>query len=449
MPPRQMALVGFLQAQNCTNLAASWRHPESRLDFTSADFYQEIARILEAGRFDIGFFDDRLSMPDRYGNDHHHTLEHGIRCVKLDPIVTLTMMAAVTKHLGLGSTGSTTYYEPFHIARAFQTLDHMSGGRAAWNIVTSLNDGEAANMGREEVMDHDLRYDRADEFVEVVVGHWNSWRDDTLILDQKTGRFADGEKVRRLDYRGRFLHSRGPFTVPRSPQGHPVLMQAGASGRGKRFSARWAELVFVAYHDIASGRQDYAEFKGLVEAAGRDPGQVKVATLCYPICAATRAEAEDKAAYIQTLPLEIDALSLLSEALNFDFAKKGMDERFTDAEMASMQGLQAIRDRVVKLAGTTNPTTRQFIELSGRGRPARPWVGGPKEVADIMEQWFTERACDGFVISATYVPGSYADFVTFVVPELQLRGLHRREYTGPTLRDHLGLRVPEVPAWTR
>lgn len=444
---RQMTLVGFLQAQNCTNLASSWRHPESRLDFTTADFYQEIARVLEAGKFDIGFFDDRLSMPDRYGNDHHHTLEHGIRCVKLDPIVTLTMMAAATKYLGLGSTASTTYYEPFHVARSFQTLDHMSGGRSAWNIVTSLNDGEAANMGRDEMMDHDLRYDRADEFVDVVLGHWNSWRDDTLVLDQKTGRFADGDKVRRLDYRGKFLHSRGPFTVPRSPQGHPVLMQAGASGRGKRFSARWAELVFVAYHDIKSGKQDYAEFKSLVQSMGRDPGQVKVATLCYPICAATKSEAEDKAALIEKLPLEIDALSLLSEALNFDFASKGMDEPFTDAEMASMQGLQAIRDRVVKLAGTNNPTTRQFITLSGRGRPRAPWVGGPKEVADIMEQWFVERACDGFVISAAYVPGSYADFVTHVVPELQRRGLHRKEYTGPTLRDHLGLRFPEVPTW--
>ena len=444
---RQMTLVGFLQAQNCTNLASSWRHPESRLDFTSADFYQDIARILEAGKFDLGFFDDRLSMPDRFGDDHHHTMENGIRCVKLDPVVTLTMMGAVTRHLGLGSTASTTYYEPFHVARLFQTLDHMSGGRAAWNIVTSLNDGEAANMGRDEMMAHDARYDRADEFVEVVVGHWNSWRDDTLVLDKASGRFADGDKVRRLSYRGNFLHSRGPFTVPRSAQGHPVLIQAGSSGRGKKFSARWAELVFVSYHDLASGQREYTAFKAMVAAEDRDPAQVKVATLCNPICAATKSEAEDKAALIQTLPLEIDALSLLSEALNFDFATKGMDEPFTDAEMESIQGLQAIRDRVVQLSGKKNPTTREFMHFSGRGRLARPWVGGPKEVADIMEQWFVEGACDGFVISATHVPGSYADFVRHVVPELQRRGLHRKEYSGSTLRDHLGLRVPEVPSW--
>jgi FMN-dependent oxidoreductase (nitrilotriacetate monooxygenase family) len=444
---RQMHLVGFLQAQNCTNLASSWRHPESRTDFLSADYYQEIGRVLEAGKFDLGFFDDRLSMPDRFGSDHHHTIEHGIRCVKLDPVVVLTMMAAATKRLGLGSTASTTYFEPFHVARAFQTLDLMSEGRSAWNIVTSLNDGEAANMGHAEMMAHDARYDRADEFVEVVLGHWDSWEDDALIVDKSTGRFGDGDKVHRLDYRGRFLHSRGPFTVPRSPQGRPVMIQAGSSGRGKRFSARWAELVFVAYHDIASGKRDYDAFKAMIAAAGRDPDHVKVATLCNPICAATKAEAEDRAALIETLPLEIDALSLLSEALNFDFATKGMDEPFTDEEMAGIQGLQAIRDRVVTATGKKNPTVRDFITGSGRGRPRMDMVGGPKEIADKLEAWFTGGACDGFVISATHVPGSYAEFVQHVVPELQRRGIYRKEYSGPTLRDHLGLPRATLGDW--
>lgn len=444
---RQMHLIGFLQAQNCTNFASSWRHPDSRTDFLSADYYQEIGRILEAGKFDLGFFDDRLSMPDRYGNDHVHTVEHGIRCVKLDPVVVLTMMAAATRRLGLGATCSTTYYEPFHVARVFQTLDLMSNGRAAWNIVTSLNDGEAANMGRDEMMEHDTRYDRADEFVEVVLGHWDSWEDDALIVDKVTGRFGDGRKVHRLDYRGRFLKSRGPFTVPRSPQGRPVLIQAGSSGRGRRFAAQWAELVFVAYHDVAGGKREYAAFKAAVAAAGRNPDQVKVATLCNPICAATRAEAEDKAALIEKLPLDIDALSLLSEALNFDFASKGLDEAFTDEEMAGIQGLQAIRDRVVEATGKRNPTVRDFMVASQRGRPRMDMVGGPKEIADIMEEWFTAPACDGFVVAATVVPGSYADFVRFVVPELQRRGLFRKDYAGPTLRDHLGLGRAERGAW--
>jgi FMN-dependent oxidoreductase (nitrilotriacetate monooxygenase family) len=439
MAQRQMHLVGFLQAQNCTIFASSWRHPESRTDFLTADYFQEIARILERGKFDLGFFDDRLSMPDRFGADHVHTIEHGIRCVKMDPVVTLTMMAAVTKRLGLGSTASTTYFEPFHIARVFQTLDLMSNGRAAWNVVTSLNDGEAANMGHAETMAHDARYDRADEFVEVVQSHWDAWEDDAVIVDKATGRFGDGHKVHRLNFKGNYLQSHGTFTVPRSPQGRPVVIQAGSSGRGKAFSARWAELVFVAYHDLASGQREYKAFKDAVAAAGRNPDHVKVATLCNPISAATKAEAEDKAALIARLPLEIDALSLLSEALNFDFASKGMDEPFSDEEMAGIQGMQAMRDRVVQRTGKKNPTVRDFIVGSGRGRPRMDMVGGPKEVADKMEEWFTGQACDGFVVSAAVMPGGYSDFVEHVVPELQRRGLFRKDYSGTTLRDHLGL----------
>ena len=232
---RQMVMVGFLQAQNCTNLVSSWRHPESRDDSMSADYYRTIGRVLEEGKFHLGFFDDRLAMPDRYGNDHRHTVEHGIRCVKMDPITVLTVMGMATERLGLGATCSTTYFEPFHVARVFATLDLMTGGRAAWNVVTSMNDGEALNMGYDEHLEHDTRYDRADEFMEVVLGHWNSWDDDAIVIDKQTGLFAHPDKVRRLDHQGQWFRSRGPFTVPRSPQGHPVVIQAGQSGRGKAF----------------------------------------------------------------------------------------------------------------------------------------------------------------------------------------------------------------------
>ena len=245
--------------------------------------------------------------------------------------------------------------------------------------------------------------------------------------------------MHRLNYKGQFLQSHGTFTVPRSPQGRPVVIQAGSSGRGKAFSARWAELVFVAYHDIAGGKREYDAFKKAIAAEGRNPDHVKVATLCTPICAATKMEAEDKAALIDKLPLEIDALSLLAEALNFDFASKGMDEPFSDEEMAGIQGLQAIRNRVVEATGKKNPTVRDFIVGSGRGRPRMDMVGGPKEIADKMEAWFEGGACDGFVVSAAVIPGGYSDFVDHVVPELQRRGLYRKEYTGNTLRDHLGL----------
>ncbi|HEY1540828.1 MAG TPA: LLM class flavin-dependent oxidoreductase [Xanthobacteraceae bacterium] len=442
---RQIIMVGFLQAQNCTNLASSWRHPASRTDSWSPEYYRHIGRVLEEGKFHLGFFDDRLSMPDMYGRDHGHTVAHGIRCVKLDAVTVLTVLGMATERLGLGATYSTSYYEPFHVARVFGTLDLMTNGRAAWNVVTSLNDGEAQNMGRDEVIGHDLRYDRAEEFMEIVLGHWDAWQDDAIVQDKATGLFAHSDKVQRLDYAGRFFRSRGPFTVPRSAQGHPVIIQAGASGRGKAFGARWGEVIFVVYPNIEVGKRDYADFKATVARFGRDPDHVKLTHLVNTVAAATKGEAEDKWAEIEKLPLEIDALSLLSEALNFDFAKKGIDEAFTDAELASMSGLQAIRDRVVNVK--KNPTVRDFIRISGRGRVHNPIVGGPKEVADQLEQWFTAPACDGFVLSATHVPGTYEDFVHHVVPELQRRGLFRKEFAGVTLRENLGLPRPAVDAW--
>ncbi|MGC1776447.1 MAG: LLM class flavin-dependent oxidoreductase [Xanthobacteraceae bacterium] len=253
--------------------------------------------------------------------------------------------------------------------------------------------------------------------------------------------------MHRLDYQGRHFRSRGPFTVPRSAQGHPVLIQAGSSGRGRKFGARWGDLIFVTYPNIETGKHDYAEFKAAVARYGRDPAPVKITHLINTVAAATRAEAEDKWAEIEKLPLEIDALSLLSEVLNFDFARKRMDEPFTDPELAPMSGLQGIRDRVVSVK--KNPAMRDFVQISGRGRVLGAIVGGPKEVADALEQWFAAPACDGFVLSATHVPGAYEDFVRFVVPELQRRGLFRKDFTGVTLRENLGLPVPAVGAWRR
>jgi FMN-dependent oxidoreductase (nitrilotriacetate monooxygenase family) len=444
---RQMAMVGFLQAQNCTNLPSSWRHPESRDDSMSADYYQEIARILEAGKFHMAFFDDRLAMPDRYGNDHAHTVEYGIRCVKMDPIVVLTTMGMVTEKLGLASTCSTTYFEPFDVARRFATLDLMTNGRAAWNVVTSVNDGEAHNMGRDQHLEHDLRYDRADEFMEVVLGHWDSWEDGSLIIDKKSGRFADPTKVKRLDHNGTFFKSRGPFTVPRSQQGHPVVIQAGASGRGQRFAGRWGEVIFTAARNLANAKLGYDAIKNEAAKLGRDPDQMFLCNLITPVCGATKAEAEDRMALIGKLPLEIDALSLLAEGLNFDFGAKGIDEPLTTEELQGMQGMIGIRDGVLKTSGKTNPSTRDFITFSGRGQTQDAIVGGPKEIADKLEEMFVNRGCDGFVVAATYVPGSYADFVQHVVPELQRRGLFHKDYAGKTLRENLGLRRPAAGAW--
>ena len=443
---RQVHFVAFLQAQNCTTLPAAWRHPDARTDTYSPQYYQHIARVLEEGKFDVGFFDDRLAMPDMYGGDHAHTVQNGIRCVKLDATTCLMTMAAATKYLGLGATYSTTYYDPFHVARVFQTIDLMTGGRAAWNCVTSVNDNEARNMGRgDEAMEHDMRYDRADEFMEIVLGHWDSWDDDAIVVDKVNNLYAHPDKVRRIDYSGEFLSSRGPFTVPRSPQGHPVVMQAGMSGRGQRFAARWGELLFVAYRDLEVGKAAYKRQKETVAANGRDPDSMKIASLFYPVVAETRAEAEDKKAAYDKLPNEMDQLSLLSEALNFDFASKGMDEPFSDDEINSINGMQSMRDRVVQ-AGYTNPTVRDFMRVTGRGLLHEAWVGSPKDIADRIEEWWSAPACDGFVVGPTHQPGCFEDFVKFVIPELQKRGIYRKEYSGPTLRDHLGLKRPDIGA---
>ncbi|MGI9614271.1 MAG: LLM class flavin-dependent oxidoreductase [Acidimicrobiales bacterium] len=444
---RQIVLVGFLQAQNCTTIPAAWRHPEARLDFLSADYFQHIGRTLERGCFDLGFFDDRLAMPDMYSGDHRHTVENGIRCVKMDPTAVLMAMGMATDRLGLGATYSTTYYQPFHVARLFSTIDHMTGGRAAWNVVTSVNDNEARNMGLAEAIDHDTRYDRADEFMEVVHGHWDTWADDALVLDQENGLFANGDRVQRLDHAGDEFLSRGPFTVPRTPQGHPVVIQAGQSGRGQRFAARWGELLFVSHGKIERAKAAYDKVRTEAAAIGRDPDQMRITNLVFPVAGRTLAEAEDKKAAYDELPNDIDELSLLSEGLNFDFSTKGLDDPFTDEELEGLSGIQAIRDRVMDHTGNPHPTVRDFMRVTGRANLSHAVVGGPTELADHFEEWFTEPACDGFVIGGSYTPGTFEDFVEIVVPELQRRGLVRSDYTGTSLRDHLGLPRPPVGGW--
>ena len=442
----QMTLIAFLQAQNCSNLPASWRHPEARSDFTTAEYYQRIGRVLEQGKIHLAFFDDRLAIPDIYGDDFRATVKDGVRAAKLDPTLCAMALALSTERLGVGVTYSTTYYEPFHVARVFATLDSLTGGRAAWNVVTSLNASEAANMGGVEVLEHDLRYDRAEEFLEVVRGHWRSWDDDALVQDKAQSLFAHPDKVRRLEHKGTWFSSRGPFTVPRSPQGEPVLIQAGQSGRGRSFAAKWGDLVFVIYPNLAIARASYKEMKDHVEASGRDRRSVKIAPAVYTVVAESQAEAEDRRALYDQLAKPIDGLVLLSEVLNFDFASKGYDEPFSTEEMAGISGLQAFRDRVVKLSGNPNPSPRDFVKYTQRGTLGEfpVFVGTPGAVADQMEEWYGS-ACDGFVISAGHVPGSYEDFVRLVVPELQRRGCFQTEYRGRTLRENLGIPRPPVP----
>ncbi|RKP57647.1 LLM class flavin-dependent oxidoreductase [Pararobbsia silviterrae] len=445
--PRQMALVAFLQAQNCSNYAGSWRHPESMTDHLTPEYYQRIARTLEDGKFDMAFFDDRLAIPDIYGNDHRETIRYGVRATKLEPTSVLMAMAMATSRLGLGATYSTTYYEPFHVARLFATLDLMTKGRVAWNVVTSMNDSEAANFGADRHLDHDLRYDRADEFMEVVMGHWDTWREGAIVGDKAQSYFADPDKVVRLDHEGTFFKSRGPLSVPRSQQGHPVILQAGQSGRGLAFAARWAEVVFAKYPTIENGIKQYNGLKARVVEAGRDADSIKICAEVKIIAGSTEAEAREKYALIDSLSRPIDGLTMIGETLNIDFSGRPYDLPFTDEELAAVSW-QSLRDKVMQVSGKKNPSVKDFVEASGRGtlRDGPCFVGTGAQIAEQMIEWF-DKACDGFVLSATSVPGTYEDIVRLVIPELQKRGVYRKDYDGGTLRNHLNLRRPLAGDW--
>ncbi|HEX6567734.1 MAG TPA: NtaA/DmoA family FMN-dependent monooxygenase, partial [Acidimicrobiales bacterium] len=287
-----MSLVGFMQAGNVTVYSGSWRHPATEHGFLTAAFYEKLGRTLEEGCFDMMFFDDRLAMPGIYGGSVADAVRLGARPVKLDLSIVLGLVAGATRQIGLGATYSTTYYTPFHVARTFAPLDHLSGGRAAWNVVTSVNDGEAQNYGVDHHLDHDARYDRADEFLEATTGLWDTWDDDALVLDREAGVFADPDKVHTLDHDGEWFRVRGPLTVPRSPQGRPVLLQAGSSGRGRDFAARWAELIFTGDPNVDVARSHYKDQKERLAEGGRDPQAVKMLPMAYTVIGESRAHAE-------------------------------------------------------------------------------------------------------------------------------------------------------------
>ncbi len=442
--PRQMSLVGFMQAGSTTVYAGSWRHPATDHGFLTQDFYKKLGRTLEDGLFDLMFFDDRLAMPGIYGGSVADAVRLGARPVKLDLSIVLGLVAGATRFIGLGATYSTTYYTPFHVARTFATLDHLSGGRAAWNVVTSVNDSEAQNYGFKEHLGHDDRYDRADEFLEATHGLWDTWEDDALVLDRATPVFADPAKVHELDYEGKWFSVRGPLTVPRSPQGRPVILQAGSSGRGREFAGRWAELIFTGDPDINIARSHYKDQKERVAAHGRDPSSVKMLPMVYTVVGESRAHAEEREQlFLNDLVDPTASLTLLSELMNYDFSGLELDSPITDEMIASVSG---IRGLVQNLRQHIGGDTMTLADLAGHRATLLQgprFVGTADAIADQMEEWFHGEACDGFVIAATHVPGAYEDVVRLVVPELQRRRLFRDRYSGTTLREHLGISRPE------
>ncbi|MFL6206630.1 MAG: LLM class flavin-dependent oxidoreductase [Acidimicrobiales bacterium] len=437
-----MSLVGFMQAGSTTVYAGSWRHPATEHGFLEASYYQKLGRTLEEGCFDMMFFDDRLAMPGVYGGSVADAVRLGARPVKLDLSVVLGVLAGATDHIGLGATYSTTYYTPFHVARTFATLDHLTGGRAAWNVVTSVNDSEAQNFGFTEVIPHDARYDRADEFLEATTGLWDTWEDDALILDRESGTFADPTKVHELGYAGEWFDVRGPLTVPRSPQGRPVLLQAGSSGRGRDFAGRWAELIFTGDPGIEVARNHYKDQKDRIAELGRDPAMVKMLPMAYTVVGESQGHAEEREQlFLNELVDPKASLTLLSELMNYDFSGLELDAPITDELIESASGIRGLVQNLRKHIGHD----LTLADLAGHRATLLQgprFVGTGRAVADQMEEWFEGDACDGFVIAATHSPGAYEDVVRLVVPELQKRGVFRDRYTGTTLRDHLGIERP-------
>ncbi len=440
---RQMSLVGFMQAGNTSVYSGSWRHPATEHGFLTAGYYQKLGRTLEEGCFDMMFFDDRLAMPGIYGGSVAEAVLRGARPVKLDLSIVLGVLAGATRSIGLGATYSTTYYSPFHVARTFATLDHLSGGRAAWNVVTSVNDSEAQNFGFTEHLGHDERYDRADEFLEATTGLWDTWEDDALVLDRANAVFADPDKVHELNYDGQWFQVRGPLTVPRSPQGRPVLLQAGSSGRGRDFAARWAELIFTGDPDVDIARTHYKDQKERLAQSGRDPGSVKMLPMAYTVLGESSAQAQEREQlFLNDLVHPMASLTLLSELMNYDFSDMELDDPITDELIESVSGIRGLVQNIRQHIGGDTVTLGDLAGHRATLLQGPRFVGTGAEVADQMEEWFETDACDGFVIAATHCPGAYEDIVRLVVPELQRRGVFRDRYTGATLRENLGLERP-------
>jgi FMN-dependent oxidoreductase (nitrilotriacetate monooxygenase family) len=442
---QQMHLAGFFSAGNVTHAHGAWRHARATNGFLSKHFYHHIARTLERGKFDLLFLPDALAIEDSYGNNLETGLRYGGQgAVALEPTSVIASVAAVTERLGLGATISTTYYPPYHVARVVATLDQLSDGRASWNVVTSLNDAEARNFGLAQHMDHDSRYDRADEFLDAVRRLWRSWDEDALLLDKAGGQFADPAKVGYLNFAGQWINVRGPLQIPRSPQGEPVILQAGLSPRGKRFAGRWAEAVFSVAPDLAVMQANYRDLRSQAASAGRDPAAVKILTAVMPVLGETAAIARERLAYLNALVHPEVGLSTLSSHTGVDLAAYPLDARASDvlADVQARKGFAPVH-MFAMVAQGTDPTLRELGQRYGVNVGFVPQIAGTGEqVADRLEALFRAGAADGFIISPAFLPGAFDEFVDQVVPVLQARGLFRTEYAGTTLRDHLGLARP-------
>jgi len=428
---RRMHLVAYLKTGPTANHAGGWRHPAADLhDIFDPERYEHLARVLEAARFDCGFFADTFGIPDLHGSHFSTYVQLGGQISYLDPLAVLPLMARVTSRLGLGATLSTTFQTPYYIARTLASLDLLSKGRIAWNVVTSATDLEARNFGMDGIPPKDLRYDRGDEVLEACCALWDCWQEDALVMDRARGVFADPSRIKYADYVGKYVRARGPLAMPRSPQGRPVFLQAGASPRGREFAGRWAEVIFCTPHTKQDAQEFYADIKQRVAAFGRAPETCVVLPSFAVVLGETDSIAREKAAYLDSLANPELVLAGNSHLLGVDLSKHQTEAEVVGAQ--GNQGIQGSHDRVVQLARAEGIS---FSEAARR--PRGLLIGTASMVADHLEDWFTDACCDGFIIWPTVFPGMFEEFGRLVVPELQRRGLFRTEYQGSTLRENL------------
>ncbi|WP_336787230.1 LLM class flavin-dependent oxidoreductase [Paenibacillus sp. MMO-177] len=431
----RMLLGAFIHS---THLAG-WRHPDARPEsITDLNYYKSFAQTAERGRFDLFFVADKLCMIES-----ELAIAHTNNHLSLEPMSLLAALSAVTDRIGLAATISTSYNEPYHAARTLATLDHLSDGRAAWNIVTSTNDEEARNFGREKHYDHASRYERAKEFVEVAAGLWDCWEDGAFPMDRDSGRFADRDKLHVLDHKGSHFSVKGPMNIARPPQGRPILVHAGSSEAGMELAASSADIVFTTPRTLEEGIAQYDNFKSRLAAYGRSKDELKVMPGIFLIIGRTEAEAAEKEELLADLVIPKVGVDSLSGGLGFDISDLPLDGPMPalpdrNSYNKSRTGL----DSIAALAAREDLTIRQFYQRYAKSKLAFEITGTPEQIADELGLWFESGAADGFNIIPSHTPGGIEDFVSLVVPELQKRGLVQTEYAQGTLREQLGFEKP-------
>ncbi len=444
MPARTLSLAAILSATG--SHIAGWRDPACAADgAVNIRRYIEEAQLAEAAKFDLVFLADSLALKLASADELSRTSNS---IAMLEPMTALAAMAMMTQRIGLVATVSTTYTEPYNLARQFASLDHISGGRAGWNLVTGANPAEAANFSRTSQAAHDDRYARAEEYIDVAKALWDSWDDGALVVNKPGGRYFRPEALGVPNHQGQHFTVRGPLNVMRPPQGHPVIFQAGSSGPGVELAARTADCVFTQQRGIEPAREFYAKLKARVAAHGRDPDTVRLLPGLVPFVAASQAEAEDKFAQLQALVDPAVGIQILSAVVGGGIDLSSYDIDGPVPELPQTEGMQTFQANLLTAARLEGLTLRALYLRYAAGFGHWRVIGSATQVADMIEEAFTTGAADGFAISSPVLPGSLRDFAELVVPLLQRRGLFRRDYAGATLRDHLGLARPvrQAPA---